>query len=73
MQVKVLSETVKDLVDGRLVIASQGDQITVPDEKGREWCANGWAEDVAGQVTTGDRVPGARARITPALITQATS
>lgn len=31
-----------------------GDERTVPDERGAYFVANGWAEDVAGRVATGE-------------------
>lgn len=31
------------------------DVKTVPDAIGARWCAAGWAKDVAGQVSTGER------------------
>ncbi len=36
------------------------DTITVSEAIGQYFCENGWAEDVAGGVATGERVPGAK-------------
>lgn len=50
---------VKILEDGGIRHAGQhfesGDEVTVPDEVGAAWCGVGWAEDLAGNVETGER------------------
>jgi len=35
---------------------TEGDTLTVPDEVGASWCANGWAKDTEGKVETGERI-----------------
>lgn len=52
MRIKVLEET--GIRHGSLVL-SHDDQVTVPDEVGRTFCELGWAEDLSGEVPTGER------------------
>lgn len=52
MRVKVLEKSLKD--GGYNLV--EGDTITVPDELGATWCGHGWAEDVDGNVATGERI-----------------
>lgn len=53
MEIKVL----KLFLDGRNRFEA-GEVRVVPDEDGAYFCANGWAEDVAGNVPTGEIKPG---------------
>lgn len=52
MKVKILEET--GIREAGLLYP-HGDQVTVPDEVGEKWCGAGWAEDLAGNVETGER------------------
>lgn len=72
MQVKILEERLSSTdSDGRHHLLSRGDIITVPDDTGADWCAHGWAEDVAGGVATGERVvEGATLKVDKAAHTQ---
>lgn len=54
MQVKAI-DSIRDYYDGRDIILEPGDVLTVPDVWGAMACQNGWAEDVAGQVPTGEK------------------
>lgn len=60
MKVKVTEEVLRS--DGYNLV--DGDTLTVPDEVGTKWCGLGWAEDVDGNIETGERVPGV-VRIAP--------
>lgn len=51
MRVKVLEKKLKDA--GYDLV--EGDTVTVSDEIGAAWCGHGWAEDVDGNVATGER------------------
>jgi hypothetical protein len=53
-----LSDTDPDT--DRHYLHERGDVITVPDALGAKWCMLGWARDVAGNVPTGERIPGVR-------------
>ena len=57
MKVKVLEEKLRgaDPETGQRYNLERDDVITVPDEVGERWVTNGWAEDVAGKVKTGER------------------
>lgn len=48
-------EALENIKDGRYVV-TVGDILTVEDEYGFRWCGAGWAKDVAGVVSTGERV-----------------
>lgn len=62
MQVKINEDRLSDMdpQTGQHYSLGKGDIITVSDETGKRWCAYGWAQDVAGQTPTGERIPGAR-------------
>jgi hypothetical protein len=64
MKVEILEERLSSKDRGadppRLIVAEKGDVVTVSDACGEHWCSVGWAKDVAGNVSTGERVPGAR-------------
>lgn len=51
MKVKVLEEKLRS--GGYNLV--KDDTITVNDELGERWCSLGWAEDVDGNVPTGQR------------------
>jgi hypothetical protein len=55
MQVKILEESIKHEIDGILNVFTKDEVRSVPDEVGQYFCANGWAEDVAGDVETVER------------------
>jgi hypothetical protein len=56
MRVEILEEKLSSEDSaGRHHLLGKGDIITVPDDTGAEWCAHGWAKDVAGEVATGER------------------
>jgi hypothetical protein len=50
-------EALENFKTGDLRVTA-GDVITVDDQIGRHVCAHGWAKDVAGEVPTGQRIPG---------------
>ncbi len=52
MRVKILEKTG---IREAGVLYPQDDQVTVADEVGERWCGAGWAEDLAGNVETGER------------------
>lgn len=52
MKVEILENRLSS--DG--FVGELGDRFTVPDDVGAMWCAAGWAKDLSGQVTTGERV-----------------
>lgn len=37
-------------------VQETGDIVTVPDDIGAAWCAAGWARDMDGVVSTGERI-----------------
>jgi len=47
-------EALEAIKSGDYVLTA-GDSITVPDDIGAHWCKHGWAKDVAGVITTGER------------------
>lgn len=60
MRVEILEERLSsEDSTGRHHLLGKGDIITVPDDTGTDWCAHGWAKDVAGKVATGERIAGA--------------
>lgn len=58
MRVEILEKQLKssDPETGVRYNLVEGDTITVPDEVGERWCAEGWAKDVDGKVETGKRI-----------------
>ncbi len=52
MKVKILEETG---IKHAGVSYQHDDEVTVDDHVGAMFCANGWAEDLAGEVETGER------------------
>lgn len=66
MRVKILEESLRSVCreTGQRYNLSRDDVVTVADSTGAHWCAMGWAEDVAGEVETGERTPGA-VRVAP--------
>lgn len=54
MRVKILEEQIQSYG----YRAFKDDQLTVPDHVGEHWCKHGWAEDLAGAIPTGERIPG---------------
>lgn len=70
MRIKVTEETLKLNIDGKLVAFHEGDQVTVDEDIGRLACAHGWAEDLDGNVETGERIPGASGEIVPDNVEQ---
>ena len=57
MRIRVLEESLRDecIVTGNRYDLAEGDTITVEDSLGAYWCGLGWAEDVDGNVPTGER------------------
>lgn len=56
MRVEILEERLSSEDSaGRHHLLGKGDIVTVPDDTGADWCAHGWAKDVAGKVATGER------------------
>jgi len=45
--------------DGRDIVMQPGDRLTVGENFGKLACEMGWAQDVAGQVPTGEKRTGA--------------
>lgn len=62
MRVEILEKRISDQdpETGHQYVAQQGDVLTVPDAVGNRWCHYGWAKDVDGVITTGERIEGSR-------------
>lgn len=60
MKIEVLEDRLRsvDPETGERYNLEKGDRVTVSDACGAQWCALGWAEDMAGEVETGERKPG---------------
>ena len=63
MKIEVLGPELKLVIDGKLKVYAQGDQVTVDDDAGRRACAHGWAADLDGNIGTAPRVPGSKGPI----------
>ena len=55
MRVKILEKDIKHEIDGVLSQFEKDEVRSVPDSVGTYFCANGWAEDVDGNVKTAGR------------------
>ena len=63
MRVKILEESIKHDIDGVLQTFEKDDVRGVPDSVGEYFCSMGWAEDVSGNIPTGERDVNKRASI----------
>ena len=70
MKIEITEEIIKLNVDDRLQTYTKGDTVTVSDEVGQLCCEHGWAKDVDGNVSTGERVAGVNVRIQPDAVSQ---
>jgi len=57
-------------IGGKLQPFYNGDEVTVDAAVGTVACAHGWAEDIDGQVATGERKPGASGPVEPTPVKQ---
>lgn len=55
MKVKILEESIKHEIDSTIQVFEKDEVRSVPDNVGEYFCGLGWAEDVSGQVKTGER------------------
>lgn len=56
MRVKILEDEFRHEIAGEgLRVFRKDDELTVPDADGEYFCANGWAQDLEGNVETAER------------------